>query len=231
MTRLNLGHIIPVKKTLTLDESLAYATGTVTSDATNPDDGGTIVIDDIIYRFKSTPNQANDIQIGANAAATLDNLKAAVNGTGTEGVEYFAGTEQPAGVTATTNTDTTQVLQAIASGFAGNSIVLTESATHLTVSGSGTLSGGGANELTEEIGGEGGMCSVIIVNAPQFTGSITLVLDILDADGDLLFESTNINENAVTRILVEQLLQPTDVIKITASAEVEESLALKVSIR
>jgi hypothetical protein len=223
-----------VKKTLTFDESLAYAQGTITSDGTVADDGDTITIGSKTYTFKtalSDPAVVNEVLIGASAAAMLDNLKAAVNGAAGEGTLYSTGTTANAQAQATTNTDTTQLIVALTIGEAGNSVVFTESAAHTTVSGSGTLTGGGANELTEAIGGEGGMCSAIIINAPDFTGSITMTVSILDADSDLLFESTPVNENAVTRIVVEQVLMPDDIIKIVASGEVEESLDLEVSIR
>lgn len=118
------------------------AVGTVTSDNTNPDDGGTITVDDQIYRFKGTPAQANDIQIGIDADTTLANLIAAINGSGTEGVEYFAGTAQPTTpVTASTVTAHAFTITADVAGTGGNSIVLTESATHIAVDGTGTLGG------------------------------------------------------------------------------------------
>jgi len=47
---------------------------------------------------------------GEDEAAMLDNLKAAINGTGTAGTEYSTGTVAHEDVIATTNTDTTQVI-------------------------------------------------------------------------------------------------------------------------
>ena len=119
-----------------------YASVTLTSDATNPADGGTIILGSITYRMKSTPAQAYDIKIGADAATTLDNIKAAVNATGTDGTEYYAGTLANPDVIATTNTDTTQLFVArtpIAS--LGNAIPSTETCTHLSF-GSTTLASG-----------------------------------------------------------------------------------------
>lgn len=73
----------------------------------------------------------NEVLIGANAAATLDNLKAAINRDSGAGTTYSSNTQAHTEVTATTNTDTTQVVQAI-SYNSGETIATTESATHLS---------------------------------------------------------------------------------------------------
>ena len=118
------------------------ATGTITSDATNVSDGDTVTIGEITYRFKNTLAQAYDVKIGADAATTLDNLKAAINASGTDGSEYYAGTYAHPDVIATTNTNTTQLIQARTNkAFIGNAIVTTENSTHLSWGGA-TMSGG-----------------------------------------------------------------------------------------
>lgn len=125
------------------------ATQTLTSDATNVTDGDTVVIGSITYRFKNTLAQAYDVKIGASAAATLDNLKAAINASGTDGTEYYAGTYAHPDVIATTNTDTTQLIQAVsAKASIGNAIVTTEASTHLSW-GAATMAGGvdGSNAM------------------------------------------------------------------------------------
>lgn len=117
------------------------ATGTLTSDTTNVADGDTVTIGTTVYRFKDTPAQAYDVQRGADAATSLDNLKAAINASGTPGTEYYAGTLAHPTVTATTNTDTTQVVQAKNYGTAGNAIASTETSAHLSW-GAATLASG-----------------------------------------------------------------------------------------
>lgn len=82
---------------------------------------------------------ANEVKIGVDAATTLDNVKAAINLSGTAGTEYSTGTVANASVDATTNTNTTQLFTAKTAGTAGNAIVFTESSTHISVNGSGTL--------------------------------------------------------------------------------------------
>lgn len=70
---------------------------------------------------------------GATAGATfLDNLKLAVNGTGTPGVNYSIGTAKHPAVVATTNTDTTQVFVARLPGVAANTLATTGTATRFT---------------------------------------------------------------------------------------------------
>lgn len=109
------------------------ATATVTSNATNVTDGDTVTVNGQAYRFKDTMAAAYDVKIGASAAASLDNLKAAINATGTPGTEYFAGTLVHPTVEATTNTDTVQTLSARTGGEDGNALTLAKSAVTLTV--------------------------------------------------------------------------------------------------
>lgn len=87
------------------------ATGTLTASGVFSNNE-TVTIGSIVYRFRNTLAQAYDVKIGGSTAATLDNLKAAINASGTAGTEYYAGTFAHPQVTATTNTDTTQVVAA-----------------------------------------------------------------------------------------------------------------------
>lgn len=119
------------------------AVGTLTSDATAPSNNETVTIGNITYTYKTTLTPAPfEVLIGASAAIALDNLKSAINVDGTVGV-YGAGTTIHPQVTATTNTNTTQVVQAIAAGTAGNSIATTETSAHLSW-GAATLASGTA---------------------------------------------------------------------------------------
>jgi hypothetical protein len=89
-----------------------HGSTTLTSNGTNVTDGKIVTIGAITYRFKTTMAAAYDVQIGASAAVTLDNLKAAINASGTAGTEYYAGTLAHTYFVASTNTDTTQVIVA-----------------------------------------------------------------------------------------------------------------------
>lgn len=122
----------------------ALATGTLTSDTTNVTEDDTVTIGDVVYTFKDTlsdPEVANEVLIGASAAATLDNLKAAINNTGTAGTDYSSNTPIHPTVTATTNTDTTQVVEAKTYAYTNGSVATTEASSHLSW-GAATLASG-----------------------------------------------------------------------------------------
>jgi hypothetical protein len=118
------------------------ASGTLTSDATNPSNNDTLVIGTRTYTFKTTLTGASDeIKIGADAATTLDNVKSAINATAGAGSAYGTWTLINDQVSATTNTDTTQLFVAKTVGNEGNLVATTETSSHLAW-GATTLAGG-----------------------------------------------------------------------------------------
>ena len=124
------------------DAIFRAARGTLTNDTTDVADGNTVTIGPTIYQFKSIMGQAFDVQIDvANPDVTLANLVKAINGTGTPGVEYFAGTTAHPDVTAGAVTSHAIVITAKVGGVAGNSIATTTTATHDSWA-TGTLIGG-----------------------------------------------------------------------------------------
>lgn len=120
----------------------ALAVGTLTSTGTAPANNDTVTIGDITYTFKTAlTGAAYEVLIGASAAVALDNLKIAINNTGgTQGTEYGLGTVEHPQVTATTNTATTQVVEARFKNL-GNSIVTTEASSQLSWGGATLASG------------------------------------------------------------------------------------------
>jgi hypothetical protein len=135
---------VAASQTLTLTGAIVpgvHAESVITSDTTNVSDAETVTIGSTVYRFKDTLAQAFDVKIGASAAATLDNLKAAINASGTPGTEYFTGTTAHPTVNATTNTNTEQTVVADTAGTAGNSLATTETLTN-GAWGAATLAGG-----------------------------------------------------------------------------------------
>jgi hypothetical protein len=69
------------------------AVSTLTSDNTELADGDTVTIGPRVYRFKDTLAQIGDVKRdGTTADTTLANLVKAINGTGTPGTEWYAGT-------------------------------------------------------------------------------------------------------------------------------------------
>lgn len=131
------------------------ATGTLTSTDVFAD-GETVSVNGRTYTFKTTlssPAQQNEVLIGASAAASLDNFKSAINGTAGEGSTYSTGTVAHANVTATTNANDSQVVEAKNYGVEANSFSTTSTAADNTWGGT-TLSGGVANVVDQvKIGG------------------------------------------------------------------------------
>lgn len=105
------------------------ATGVYTSSDVFTD-GETVTIGPVTYTFVDALDNsiAYQVLIGASAAASLDNLKVAINEDTGKGTVYSYGTDAHPLVTATTNTDTAQTVQAIDVGTAGNAIATTTTA-------------------------------------------------------------------------------------------------------
>lgn len=90
-------------------------------------------------------NVVDEVKIGSSAAQTLDFLKDAINNTavtGAEGTAYSAGTKAHTEVTATTNTDTAQTVQARHGAFDNAKIVTTAAGSGNIAAGAGTLASG-----------------------------------------------------------------------------------------
>ena len=97
----------------------AAATGSLAF-AANPADGDTVTIGSVVYRFKDTLAQANDIKIGTAVANTLASLEKTINGDGEEGTDYFAGTTTPLSIVTASVSSQTLNLTATEAGIAGN---------------------------------------------------------------------------------------------------------------
>jgi hypothetical protein len=79
--------------------------------------------------------------------------------------------------------------------------------------------------------GEDGAIRSIISVAPQFTGTPTYTLAVKSAGGDQLYITGSLNENATTITAKELMLKADDVIVITASGTVEDTLSVSVYLR
>lgn len=120
----------------------SFASGSVVHDGTAIADGDTVTVGTITYTFRTTIGTTPyNVYLGSGSTATIFlNLAAAINGNGTAGTTYAVGTYQNPDVWAT-YLGTIFTLTARKGGSSGNSIVLSENSTHLTVSGA-NLSGG-----------------------------------------------------------------------------------------
>ena len=122
------------------------ASAVLTSDNTEVTDGDTVTVNNITYRFKDTMAAINDVKRhGTNADTTLANLVAAINGSGTEGVEYYAGTVAATGVEAGAVASHAITVTADAYGVAGNLFPKAETSTHLDWDGVGAVFTGGVD--------------------------------------------------------------------------------------
>lgn len=130
------------------DQDAAYATGTLTLTG-NAQADEEVVVGDQTYVWKDAPGAANEVDIGGSASASLDNLIAAINGTGTPGSTYGVGTQTVTGASAAAGAGDTMVVTADTAGVAGNSIVTTETMANGSW-GAGTLTGG-AESATPEV--------------------------------------------------------------------------------
>lgn len=135
---------IAVGDLLYLADADVKATATLTSTGTAPSDGDTVTIGSTVYTFKTAlttapATVAYEILIGVSAAVALDNLKSAINKTSGEGTTYGTGTVAHPTVTATTNSNTEQVIEALTAGSTANAYATTET--------SGQLSWGAASML------------------------------------------------------------------------------------
>ena len=141
--------------TLTMDTKpsdaiAAVGTLTIAEAGQNAD---VFTIDSQVYNLLTTPLAAYDIALGADEAATKVNIVAAINASGTEGVEYFAGTLIHPTVSAAAFSGDDSLFTARTAGVAGDSIVFTEAFAGVTnvMDGSGTLGGTTAGTAADTI--------------------------------------------------------------------------------
>jgi len=122
------------------------ATGTLTTTGVFSNNE-TVTIGTQTYTLKSPfVNAANNIDASGTTAATLDNLKRAINGDGVAGTNYGTGTTVST-VAYATSTATTLDLMAKQGGTAGNVVVTTETAANASF-GAATLTGGTATNVS-----------------------------------------------------------------------------------
>lgn len=169
--------------------------------------------------------------LGNSLAKSEDSSHLDWDGTGalfTGGVEPLAPHEL---VRASDVSSHATTVTAIDGGLAGNAIAKAEDSAHLDWDGAGAVfTGGGSTIGTSQVGGEGGKMYRLSTVAPQLTGTPTYTIAITDADGNQKYLSSSQNENATVNTALEMMIDPTDIIKITTSAKVEETLPFAVNL-
>lgn len=126
--------------------TLVAATGTLTFSGVGTA-GDTITIGGVTYTLRAVPAAAYDVDIGGTATATAANLVAAINLSGTPGVEYGASTVAHPDVSAG-NAAGVVTATALVTGTAGNSISTTEAGS-MSVWGAAALTGGTGTSYIE----------------------------------------------------------------------------------
>ena len=115
----------------------SFGTLTVAGIPANLDE---IEIDGVTYTFKTTLTSTPfEVKIGGSAELSIDNLVAAINLSGTDDVEYGAGTTAHPSVSAIKPSASTMEAVALVPGVAGNALSTTD-----PVDGGGVLGWGGA---------------------------------------------------------------------------------------
>ncbi len=128
----------------------SYAQGTLDL-TTNPQSGDTVQIGQQVYTFENSgsANAANEVALGTNVQGTLQNLKDAVNGTGTASPgTYGVGTGINQSAQIVSMNGGSAVVQALHAGTAGDNVQLI---TNLTSSNgiSGAAMSGGTNVVND----------------------------------------------------------------------------------
>ena len=152
--------------------TLTAASGVLTSSGvfTNTQ---TVVVGGKTYTTQtSLTNTDGNVAIGADASTTLQNLKDAINLTGTPGTQYATLMTINPEVVAMAKTATTLTVKAKTPGTVGNLIATTETQTNaawgagLLASGAGTVSDWAISALTQ-----GGMNSDVLNMFHQLTAT------------------------------------------------------------
>lgn len=132
----------------------ARALGTLTSTGVNVTAADTVTIGGVVYTFRAAVGTtANEVLIGADASATLQNLYDAINATAAvSGTKFGSLTVENPFVVATAKTATTVVVKARVVGALGNFIATTESAVTLSWGAAVLASGSGSvNDAIEQV--------------------------------------------------------------------------------
>lgn len=173
----------------------AQATGTLTAIG-QPTANDTVVVGAKTYKFVASVSAANDVKIGANTAASLANLAAAINGGAGAGTNYGTGTTANASATAVAN-GSELALTAITAGAAGNAIATTLTSTGPVMAFSATTltNGSDGGSLTTAAAATATLSSVN--NAIQFVAGMR---GTIGANINRLQSASNVMNNQVQNL-------------------------------
>lgn len=196
--------------------SEVQAQGTLTIvDGQNIDADETVTIGEFVYTFKAVPSAAYEVDIGTDDEATILNLVAAINLTGTAGTEYGAGTLIHPLVSAAASANTMIVTVKIP-GTAGNAIASTE-ATAQASFGDTTL--GDTTAGVDPTAGEATDALIAAINASG-TEPVTAI-DL--ATGDILLLCDAVHETDID--VTETMAGANNVVEATIDGGVYPTMA------
>ena len=159
-------------RTVWADTTLGGGTGA--SDAGVTTANATVTIGTTIYtqvdalsETYGAPAVAYQFLRGASEATMLDNLKLAINASGTAGTQYSTGTLVHPDVIATTNTDTTQIIRTRTIGTAAQTTTLNAIATTETMANTGWTGATMSGAVTTD-------AATFTIDTTTYTGVITL---------------------------------------------------------
>lgn len=160
---------------VTVAMTAATATFTLTKNLTSDD---TILLGSRTYKIEETPGQAYDIDLGADQTATIANIVAAVNQTGTVGTTYYTGTLGAPEITAVATSTTVITFTSLLKGAAGNNFICREGVDGGTAFTCGAFAGGSG-----EIATSGGFIdSILTLN--QVNSEVAMELKKLTSAAD-----------------------------------------------
>jgi len=155
--------------------------GTGASDPGVTTGAATVTIGAIVYTIVDVLSEtlgataiAYQVLKGANEATMLDNLKSAINGTGTAGTEYSTGTVAHPDFVATTNTDTAQTIRSRLTGTAAQVAVINALATTETLANTtwaDSTCGGGTGNANPAVTSD---AATITINGRVYTAVLEL---------------------------------------------------------
>ena len=166
----------------------------------NPTDGDTITLDSSthqeVYRFKTVMAQANDVKLDSTLALTIGHFVLAVNGTGTPGTDYFAGTVASPTITASASSPTVGLIYKT-TGSAGNGAAVSSSSGNVTFTTS-TLQGG-YTKLLSAITPQNLQCAVKIFTASGsfYNPGTTITIIPMSYDGSYAMSSGGLTNTGV----------------------------------
>lgn len=178
--------------------------GTGASDAGVTTGAATVTLGSITYTIVDELSEnygadaiAYQVKKGANEAAMLDNLKLAVNGTGTAGTHYSTGTTAHPDIVATTNTDTVQTFRSRSYGMTAaattaiNALATTETMANTAFA--DTTLGGGTGNCNPAVTAEnatitiGSKTYIVVIDLSETLGATAVPYEVLWVTSEAVF--------------------------------------------